>query len=439
MALATFVSWGPRAVAVPDSGLLPLHTGVPELLDLVVQLSHGRLHRSGVRLWRHTVESTAAGGAGALPAVAATAVAVARHADLLVHPMTLADLLPVSGVDRRHGRSNDAAAGAAAAAAASSMASGGNASSHLGYEPSLSHICLLVERRHDNGLWPRGVFGDTISAEADTAEWRAGLRVGSEVDARDSMGVWFDGIVIAMEEAAQARPAGPAAVGSAGKSLADALCRVHFRGWVDSKWDVLLERTSPNLAPLRTHTRAWTQALVPGSLLEVAVRHAPGVLAPEAALRWNVGMVVATDHAYLPPQLHVAHPVHDSEVATVVIVTRDSDSIAAKGTHFSGTGARRWPTALPPALARLTATMVWPLEAVETAAASALLHDADEADSEPWQPGARHAAPTVPGPGLSLSQRLRARARGGGLADDVDVRRRLADGEDDTEDMGCDA
>jgi hypothetical protein len=239
--------------------------------------------------------------------------------------------------------------------------------------------------------------------------------------------------------AAQTRPAGPAAVGGAGKSHADARCRVHFRGWVDSKWDVLLERASPNLAPLRTHTLAWTQALVPGSLLEVAVLHAPGVLAPEAALRWNVGMVVATDHAYLPPQLHVAHPVHDSEAARVVIVTRSSDSIAAKETHFHGSGARRWPTALPPALARLAATVVWPLETVETAAASALLPDADEANGEPWQPGSRHATSTVPGPGLSLSQRLRARGRGGGLADDVSDRCRLADGDDDTEDMGCDA
>ncbi|KAJ1461258.1 hypothetical protein M885DRAFT_267022 [Pelagophyceae sp. CCMP2097] len=88
----------------------------------------------------------------------------------------------------------------------------------------------LVEARCADGSWPRD------------SQWRAALRVGQVVDARDSEGRWFDAIVIDLDAVKGAK--------------------VHFRGW-SSKWDAWLG-LHPNDAPLAklfTHTDHWRMLL----------------------------------------------------------------------------------------------------------------------------------------------------------------------------------
>ncbi|KAJ1444808.1 hypothetical protein M885DRAFT_551946 [Pelagophyceae sp. CCMP2097] len=87
----------------------------------------------------------------------------------------------------------------------------------------------VVEARCADGSWPR---------DARRTRWRAALRVGQVVDARDSEGRWFDAVVVDLDAVKGAK--------------------VHFRGW-SSKWDAWLglHLDDAPLAQLFTHTDDW--------------------------------------------------------------------------------------------------------------------------------------------------------------------------------------
>ena len=89
-----------------------------------------------------------------------------------------------------------------------------------------------------NRLWPRDVRRE---------RWRARLKAGDVVDARDSEGRWFDSVVVEVD----------------GSKV-----KVHFRGW-SSRWDTWVEKEDQSsLQPLFARTEDWRRLRV-GDACEV--------------------------------------------------------------------------------------------------------------------------------------------------------------------------
>ena len=126
------------------------------------------------------------------------------------------------------------------------------------------------------------------------AAWLATLAVGSAVDARDSEGRWFDGVVTAAE--------------------ADRV-RVHFRGWQDT-WDVWIEtRDELRLQPPFARTDDWRASLAAGDACEV--RDAKGPM-------WFQGRVVGTTEEAVAVR---------TSTGVVYDVARASERLCRIGTH----------------------------------------------------------------------------------------------------------
>ena len=126
------------------------------------------------------------------------------------------------------------------------------------------------------------------------AAWLATLAAGSAVDARDSEGRWFDGVVTAAE--------------------ADRV-RVHFRGWQDT-WDVWIEtRDELRLQPPFARTDDWRASLAAGDACEV--RDAKGPM-------WFQGRVVGTTEEAVAVR---------TSTGVVYDVARASERLCRIGTH----------------------------------------------------------------------------------------------------------
>ena len=126
------------------------------------------------------------------------------------------------------------------------------------------------------------------------AAWLATLAAGSAVDARDSEGRWFDGVVTAAE--------------------ADRV-RIHFRGWQDT-WDVWIEtRDELRLQPPFARTDDWRASLAAGDACEV--RDAKGPM-------WFQGRVVGTTEEAVAVR---------TSTGVVYDVARASERLCRIGTH----------------------------------------------------------------------------------------------------------
>ena len=147
-------------------------------------------------------------------------------------------------------------------------------------------------RAAGRGRRPAG--GDRRPARCRRAAWLATLAAGSAVDARDSEGRWFDGVVTAAE--------------------ADRV-RVHFRGWQDT-WDVWIEtRDELRLQPPFARTDDWRASLAAGDACEV--RDAKGPM-------WFQGRVVGTTEEAVAVR---------TSTGVVYDVARASERLCRIGTH----------------------------------------------------------------------------------------------------------
>ena len=88
-----------------------------------------------------------------------------------------------------------------------------------------------------------------------SAHWRASLRVGDRLDARDCESRWFEAEVVGETRASGGEPASEGSV------------RIHFKGWATS-FDQEFSRASPDLVPLFSHSTNWRPKLRKGKLIE---------------------------------------------------------------------------------------------------------------------------------------------------------------------------
>eukprot|EP00639_Heterosigma_akashiwo_P010514 CAMPEP_0206371438 /NCGR_PEP_ID=MMETSP0294-20121207/6479_1 /ASSEMBLY_ACC=CAM_ASM_000327 /TAXON_ID=39354 /ORGANISM="Heterosigma akashiwo, Strain CCMP2393" /LENGTH=844 /DNA_ID=CAMNT_0053818557 /DNA_START=522 /DNA_END=3053 /DNA_ORIENTATION=- len=123
----------------------------------------------------------------------------------------------------------------------------------------------VVSRKRDNPV-PAGA--PSPLPPSPPPDWRAQLRAGHLVDARDADGRWFESVVVEAKR---------------GSKL-----KIHFKGW-NAKWDTYIDANSEDIQPLFTHTPKWRDLLKVGDTLEVCEpREFPNP-------RWFEGTVLQLD------------------------------------------------------------------------------------------------------------------------------------------------
>jgi ubiquitin carboxyl-terminal hydrolase 4/11/15 len=127
------------------------------------------------------------------------------------------------------------------------------------------------------------------------------------VDSLDSDRRWFDAKVIDVRS------------GAGGGDL-----QLHFMGW-SSKWDVWVERASPDVAPLFSRTVNWRAALAKNQLVEVA-DGAFGV----TGRKWHLGVILKTK-AEKGATMALVKPDHADLGDTWVDV--GTEGVCCPGTH----------------------------------------------------------------------------------------------------------
>ncbi|KAA0171406.1 hypothetical protein FNF27_06316 [Cafeteria roenbergensis] len=178
---------------------------------------------------------------------------------------------------------------------------------------------LLLEKFGKCG-WPRGNVvkpGQTGVAAIDTAEaaaagepgaapfdeaaWRAGLGVGSRLDAMDTTGQWYEAEVAAAE----------------GDDLT-----IRFRAWVGTKFNEHIARGSPCLQPAWSRVRNF-RSFLPGDNVQVFVRFG------DSSALWADAVVIGTTAAQV--KLRLASP----EVTESLLLDKDDPHICPPGIHAS--------------------------------------------------------------------------------------------------------
>ena len=159
-----------------------------------------------------------------------------------------------------------------------------------------------------------------------SAHWRASLRVGDRLDARDCESRWFEAEVVGETRASGGEPASEGSV------------RIHFKGWATS-FDQEFSRASPDLVPLFSHSTNWRPKLRKGKLIEgkkgkcwflaliTRIERAPG------AARWTALDAIGVSSRRDADTLNVLSSSEQDGLHRWRITDFDSEVIANLGTH----------------------------------------------------------------------------------------------------------